>query len=46
MSVNFALFQGLKEVIPAIEFRHFNIGVTYFIEGMGITTGAFGHALL
>ena len=46
MSGNVALFQGLKEVILAIEFRHFNIGVTYFMKSMGIAAGAFDEAIL
>ncbi len=46
MSGNVAFFQSLKEVILAIEFRHLNIGVTYFIKSMGITASAFGDAIL
>ena len=46
MSGNVTLGQSLKEVIFAIEFGHLNIGITYFIESMGITAGAFGDAIL
>ena len=38
--------QGAKEVFTAVKFRHLDIGVTYRLKGVGITTGASRNAIL
>ena len=42
---NLTFTQGLEEIVSTLEFRHFYVGVTYFMKGMGVTAGALDEAV-